>query len=247
MVVEIKETTLNILVKLCEGIITPEQWINEWRKNETEWKKEFPPSWYLKIKPKLSQGMEGATLISQNSCKEYLNLLNIQFCKENTNELKKQWIDTINNISIRDDSISNKMNKYFTELKENYPMLFYAIIENFIIGDDIKKDYNKDYILHHPNSKFLPHVAIDFFSYVSLLKMDSVFFDFDNIYTTKDDKFVKIGELWLNNDGDEILLEKNDSKVYLNDIGSHKIKLLDSSFYNFFENIVSGFFGNVSD
>jgi hypothetical protein len=72
------------------------------------------------------------------------------------------------------------------------------------------------------------------------LQSDGITFNLEFI-DFKNDEYLKIGELWLYNDGDEILIKKNSNEVYLNNIGSKQIKILNNSFYNFIESTLTDF------
>ena len=66
------DNIINGLKHLSEGLFLPEEWI-DWRKQNEKIARQFLSSrWYLKIKPKMSQGLIGAALISQNAAREYL-------------------------------------------------------------------------------------------------------------------------------------------------------------------------------
>ena len=67
---------INGLKHLSKGLFLPEEWIDWWKQNEKFAKQFLSPRWYLKIKPKMSQGLMGAALISQNSAREYLKSIN---------------------------------------------------------------------------------------------------------------------------------------------------------------------------
>lgn len=238
----INKNILEKLIDLSENNITSENWISWWKENESLVKKEMSPGWFLKIKPKIAQGIDGATLISQNNAKEFLKSINQEFIVKSENNYRLNWEKSITDLSDEEETIFKTYFKdNFENLNKEYPNLYFAIKKNFKgVGDIIKKEFSKKYILDKPISSFLTEEIINYFSNVSLLQFDGLLIDFESI-SLKDDVYLKIGELWLYNDGDEILIKKNNNEVYLNNIGSKQIKLLNSSFHNFIDSTLADF------
>ena len=113
---------INGLKHLSEGLFLPEEWI-DWRKQNEKNAKQFLSSrWYLKIKPKMSQGLIGATLIFQNAAREYLKSINQSYSENSQINYKEEWSKQIDNISLNYDKVYiTDFNLKFTKLKQNYP------------------------------------------------------------------------------------------------------------------------------
>ncbi|WKL46837.1 hypothetical protein Q1W71_17975 [Flavobacterium pectinovorum] len=238
----INKNILDKLVQLIENSIASEDWINWWSQNELLVKKEISPRWFLKIKPKMAQGIDGATLISQNNTKDFLKSINQDFKVSSGNNYKLNWEKSINELSEKEEiDFKIYFENNFKNLNKEYPNLYSAIKENFSgNGDIVKKEFSKEDILQKSFSKYLTEEIINYFTNISLLQSDGITFNLEFI-DFKNDEYLKIGELWLYNDGDEILIKKNSNEVYLNNIGSKQIKILNNSFYNFIESTLTDF------
>lgn len=238
----INENILDKLIQLSENSITSEDWINWWSQNELLVKKEISPGWFLKIKPKMAQGIDGATLISQNNTKDFLKSINQDFKVSSKNNYKLNWEKSINELSEKEEiDFKIYFENNFKNLNKEYPNVYSAIKENFSgNGDIVKKEFSKEDILQKSFSKYLTEEIINYFANISLLQSDGITFNLDFI-DFNNDEYLKIGELWLYNDGDEILIKKNSNEVYLNNIGSKQIKILKNSFYNFIESTLTDF------
>ena len=53
--------------------------------------------------------------------------------------------------------------------------------------------------------------------------------------------YIKIGELWLNNDGDELYIKPHETSAYFHDIEKNQIRIINKSFNLFIENVLSRF------
>lgn len=69
--------------------------------------------------------------------------------------------------------------------------------------------------------------------------MEGIFIGF-NVLELRGE-YIKIGELWLNSDGDELYIKPHEVSVYFHDIGKNKIHILNKSFNLFIENDLSRF------
>ncbi|PTQ73934.1 hypothetical protein [Pseudomonas sp. GV071] len=238
----IDKNILEKLIHLSENNITSENWINWWKQNEPLVKKEISPGWFLKIKPKMAQGIDGATLISQNNAKEFLRSINQDFNAKSENNYKLNWEKSITGLSEKEENdFKIYFEHNFKNLDKEYPNLYFAIKNNFKgVGDTIKREFSKEDILEKSISNFLTEEIIIYFSNISLLQFEGLFVDFQLI-ELNDDEYLKFGELWLHNDGDEILIKRNSNEVYLHNIGSKQIKLLNSSFHNFIDFTLANF------
>ena len=162
---------INGLKHLSEGLFLPEEWIDWWQQNEKFAKQFLSPRWYLKIKPKMSQGLMGAALISQNAAREYLKSINQSYNENSQVNYMEGWRKQIDDISLNCD------------------------------------------------------------------KVDII--DFDMLELREE--YIKIGELWLNSDGDELYIRPYEASVYFHDIGKNQIHIINKSFNLFIENDLSRF------
>jgi len=80
---------------------------------------------------------------------------------------------------------------------------------------------------------------IAFFCCISQLKMEGVFIGFNMLELREE--YIKIGELWLNNDGDELYIKPHEASVYFHDIEKNQIHVINKSFNSFIENDLSRF------
>ncbi|WP_246825370.1 hypothetical protein [Porphyromonas sp. HMSC065F10] len=123
---------INGLKHLSEGLFLPEEWIDWWKQNEKIAKQFLSSRWYLKIKPKMSQGLIGATLISQNAAREYLKSINQSYNENSQINYMEGWSKQIDNISLNYDKVYMiDFDLKFTKLKQNYPNLFAAIKKTY--------------------------------------------------------------------------------------------------------------------
>ena len=80
---------------------------------------------------------------------------------------------------------------------------------------------------------------IAFFCCISQLKMEGVFIGFNMLELWEE--YIKIGELWLNNDGDELYIKPHEASVYFHDIEKNQIHIINKSLNLFIENDLSRF------
>ena len=196
---------INGLKHLSEGLFPPEEWIDWWKQNEKNAKQFLSSRWYLKIKPKMSQGLIGATLISQNAAREYLKSINQSYSEKSQINYEEEWSKQIDNISLNYDKVYIiDFNLKFTKLKQNYPNLFAAIRKNLLQYDVVENNLTEEKLASSPFRKLLHSDMIAFFCCISQLKMEGVFIGFSMLELREE--HIKIGELWLNNDGDDIYI-----------------------------------------
>ena len=230
----------NGLKHLSEGLFLPEEWIDWWEQNEKFAKQFLSSRWYLKIKPKMSQGLIGATLISQNAAREYLKSINQSYNKSSQINYMEGWSKQIDNISLNYDKVYIiDFDLKFTKLKQNYPNLFAAIKENLLQCDVVENNITEEKLASSPFYKLLHSDMIAFFCCVSQLKMEGVFFGFNMLELRGE--YIKIGELWLNNDGDELYIKPHETSAYFHDIEKNQIRIMNKSFNLFIENDLSRF------
>lgn len=233
------EDILNNLKCLSEGRLLPDEWIDWWKNNEKELKNDLPLTWFLKIKPKISQGAIGATAISQNNARSYLKSID-QYFDCSSIDYTDNWKKQIDEISLDLDKMTiSNFELEFKRLKQNFPRLFFAIKDNILICNVLKKGLSQDNILLSPFGKLLTKDVITFFSCISILKMEGVIIDFSLLQWRNN--YIKVGEIWIYNDGDELLVKPNEEIVYLNDIGTHSIQTLNKTFHQFIEDDLSLF------
>lgn len=230
----------NGLKHLSEGLFLPEEWIDWWEQNEKFAKQFLSSRWYLKIKPKMSQGLIGATLISQNAAREYLKSINQSYNKSSQINYMEGWSKQIDNISLNYDKVYIiDFDLKFTKLKQNYPNLFAAIKENLLQCDVVENNITEEKLASSPFYKLLHSDMIAFFCCVSQLKMEGVFIGFNMLELRGE--YIKIGELWLNNDGDELYIKPHKTSAYFHDIEKNQIRIMNKSFNLFIENDLSRF------
>jgi hypothetical protein len=230
----------NGLKHLSEGLFLPEEWIDWWEQNEKFAKQFLSSRWYLKIKPKMSQGLIGATLISQNAAREYLKSINQSYNKSSQINYMEGWSKQIDNISLNYDKVYIiDFDLKFTKLKQNYPNLFAAIKENLLQCDVVENNITEEKLASSPFYKLLHSDMIAFFCCVSQLKMEGVFIGFNMLELRGE--YIKIGELWLNNDGDELYIKPHETSAYFHDIEKNQIRIMNKSFNLFIENDLSRF------
>ena len=128
---------INGLKHLSEGLFLPEGWIDWWKQNEKFAKQFLSSRWYLKIKPKMSQGLIGATLISQNAAREYLKSINQSYNENSQINYVEGWRKQIDDISLNYDKVDIiDFDLKFTKLKQIYPNLF-AVIKKHLLQKDV--------------------------------------------------------------------------------------------------------------
>lgn len=225
------------LKKISEGEFYPEEWINWWNQNENSIKLVLSPRWYLKIKPKMSQGIAGATLISQNNAREYLKSIKLSFNETSHINYSEEWKQQINDISIKYNDADFDSN--FTLLKRIYPNLFAAIKKHLQKYDIIENNLTNEKLASSPFYKLLHSNIIVFFNCISRLRMEGVNIAFNML--EQRDEYIKIGELWLNNDGDELYIKPNEETIYFHDIGNNNISIINKSIKLFAEKELSAF------
>lgn len=238
---EMEENNIIIGLKhLSEGLFLPDEWLAWWKQNEIAAKQFLSPRWFLKIKPKLSQGENGATLISQNAVREYLKSIGHPFTEISINNYHEGWRKQIESISTKCDKEDDiTFERKFTKLKTTYPKLFSAIKNHLQKYDVVECNFTTKELSYSRFNDLLTDDVITFFLCVSLLKMEGTFICFSGMEFRGE--YIKFGELWLNNDGDELYLKPHKSTVYLHDVGTNFISLVNQSFYKFIEFDLSHF------
>ena len=233
------DNIINGLKHLSEGLFLPEEWIDWWKQNEKIARQFLSSRWYLKITPKMSQGLIGAALISQNAAREYLKSIDQSYNENSQVDYMEGWSKQIDNISLSNDKVLIDFDLEFTKLKQSYPNLFAAIKENLLQYDVVENNLTEDKLTSSPFHKLLHSDMIAFFCCISQLKMEGVFIGFNMLELREE--YIKIGELWLNNDGDELYIKPHEASVYFHDIEKNQIHVINKSFNSFIENDLSRF------
>lgn len=234
------DNIINGLKHLSEGLFLPEEWIDWWIQNEKIARQFLSSRWYLKIKPKMSQGLIGAALISQNAAREYLKSIDQSYNENSQVDYMEGWSKQIDNISLNNDKVHIiDFDLEFTKLKQSYPNLFAAIKENLLQYDVVGNNLTEDKLTSSPFRKLLHSDMIAFFCCISQLKMEGVFIGFNMLELREE--YIKIGELWLNNDGDELYIKPHEASVYFHDIEKNQIHVINKLFNSFIENDLSRF------
>ena len=234
------DNIINGLKHLSEGLFLPEEWIDWWKQNEKIARQFLSSRWYLKIKPKMSQGLIGAALISQNAAREYLKSIDQSYNENSQVDYMEGWSKQIDNISLNNDKVHIiDFDLEFTKLKQSYPNLFAAIKENLLQYDVVGNNLTEDKLTSSPFHKLLHSDMIAFFCCISQLKTEGVFIGFNMLELREE--YIKIGELWLNNDGDELYIKPHEASVYFRDIEKNQIHVINKSFNSFIENDLSRF------
>ena len=155
---------INGLKHLSEGLFLPEEWIDWWKQNEKNVRQFLSSRWYLKIKPKMSQGLIGATLISQNAAREYLKSINQSYNENSQVNYMEGWSKQIDNISLNYDKVYIiDFGSKFSKLKQNHPNLFAAIKENLLQYDVVENNLTGEKLTSSPFHKLLHSDMIAFF------------------------------------------------------------------------------------
>ena len=155
---------INGLKHLSEGLFLPEEWIDWWKQNEKFAKQFLSSRWYLKIKPKMSQGLIGAALISQNAAREYLKSIDQSYNENSQVDYMEGWSKQIDNISLNNDKVHIiDFDLEFTKLKQIYPNLFAAIKENLLQYDVVGNNLTEDKLTSSLFHKLLHSDMIAFF------------------------------------------------------------------------------------
>lgn len=231
---------INGLKHLSEGLFLPEEWIGWWKQNETFVKSFLSPRWYLKIKPKISQGLIGATLISQNAAREYLKSINFSFDENSHINYAEGWKKQIDDISLDYDKFNIiDFDLKFARLKKTYPNLFIAIKKHMLKNDVVENNLTKDELTSSSFYKLLYSDVVTYFYCISQLKMEGVSIGFNMLELRGE--YIKIGELWLNSDGDELYIKPHEDSIYFHDMENNNIHIINRSFNLFIENDLSAF------
>lgn len=158
------DNIINGLKHLSEGLFLPEEWIDWWKQNEKIARQFLSSRWYLKIKPKMSQGLIGAALISQNAAREYLKSIDQSYNENSQVDYMEGWSKQIDNISLSNDKVHIiDFDLEFTKLKQSYPNLFAAIKENLLQYDVVENNLTEDKLTSSPFRKLLHSDMIAFF------------------------------------------------------------------------------------
>lgn len=158
------DNIINGLKHLSEGLFLPEEWIDWWKQNEKIARQFLSSRWYLKIKPKMSQGLIGAALISQNAAREYLKSIDQSYNENSQVDYMEGWSKQIDNISLNNDKVHIiDFDLEFTKLKQGYPNLFAAIKENLLQYDVVGNNLTEDKLTSSPFHKLLHSDMIVFF------------------------------------------------------------------------------------
>ena len=188
----------------------------------------------------MSQGLIGAALISQNAAREYLKSIDQSYNENSQVDYMEGWSKQIDNISLNNDKVHIiDFDLEFTKLKQSYPNLFAAIKENLLQYDVVGNNLTEDELTSSPFHELLHSDMIAFFCCISQLKMEGVFIGFNMLELREE--YIKIGELWLNNDGDELYIKPHEASVYFHDIEKNQIHIINKSFNLFIENDLSRF------
>ncbi|SDE10640.1 hypothetical protein [Riemerella columbipharyngis] len=231
---------VNGLKHLSEGLFKPEEWINWWEQNDNLVKLFLPPRWYLKIKPKMSQGLVGATLISQNAAREYLKSINQPYNESPHINYAEEYRKQIDLISLEYDKCNlNDFDSKFFRLKQTYPVFFVSMKKHLSKNDIVENNLAEDNLASSYFYRLLHEDVLTFFYCISQLKMENTFIGVNMLELRGE--YIKIGELWLNSDGDELYIRPHESAVYFHDIGKNEMYILNNSFYLFVENDLSKF------
>ena len=162
------DNIINGLKHLSEGLFLPEEWIDWWKQNEKIARQFLSSRWYLKIKPKMSQGLIGAALISQNAAREYLKSIDQSYNENSQVDYMEGWSKQIDNISLNNDKVHIiDFDLEFTKLKQIYPNLFAAIKENLLQYDVVGNNLTEDKLTSSLFHKLLHSDMIAFFFVVS--------------------------------------------------------------------------------
>lgn len=158
------DNIINGLKHLSEGLFLPEEWIDWWKQNEKIARQFLSSRWYLKIKPKMSQGLIGAALISQNAAREYLKSIDQSYNENSQVDYMEGWSKQIDNISLNNDKVHIiDFDLEFTKLKQIYPNLFAAIKENLLQYDVVGNNLTEDKLTSSPFHELLHSDMIAFF------------------------------------------------------------------------------------
>lgn len=215
-------------IKLAEASITAEEWLQWWSENESVVKQSLSPGWFLKIKPKPGNGPENAAWVSQAQARQYLASIGQSFSSDNGDAYKEKVMAQIEAIATQQDPYSQ--NK-FEGLKQHFPALHKAIKKHFSIGDSIS---NKPIDPTTPQTAWLTPDMLLFFQQVDSLQMEGLDLSFGEI-EQKDEQYIKLGELWWHNDGDEILIQPGKDEVFYYYTSDNKVKVFAASFREFIE------------
>ena len=188
----------------------------------------------------MSQGLMGATLISQYAAREYLKSINQSYSENSQVDYMEGWRNQIDDISLNYDKVDIiDFELKFTKLKQSYPNLFAVIKKHLLKSDVVENNLTEEKLTSSFFYKLLHSDVITFFYCVSQLKMEGVLIDFDMLELRGE--YIKIGELWLNSDGDELYIRPYEASVYFHDIGKNQIHIINKSFNLFIENDLSRF------
>ena len=233
----------NKLVLLAKGEIPADKWVSWSLENLDRLKKELPPRWFLRIKPKNSQGNNGATLISQNSCLEYLNSIGFDIKKSGIGyeSLWRKDLDLVQQgVKDEDEVFRRNFEINFKYILSFYPKLF-SILRKCLLANDVVKAGVKENDILETQSKlgiYLGNDLCTFFKNISVIKIEGFSIDFNKLSkcTYSGQNYLFLGDYWLDNDGDELLINLEIGSIHYRNIGSNSIVFLSPSFISFIEN-----------
>ena len=150
------------------------------------------------------------------------------------------WRKQIDDISLNCDKVDIiDFDLKFTKLNQGYPNLFAVIKKHLLKNDVVENNLTEEKLTSSFFYKLLHSDVITFFYCISQLKMEGILIDFDMLELRGE--YIKIGELWLNSDGDELYIRPYEASVYVHDIGKKQIHIINKSFNLFIENDLSRF------
>ncbi|MBV7530363.1 hypothetical protein [Chitinophaga sp. sic0106] len=134
------------------------------------------------------------------------------------------------------------VNDVFEQLHARYPALHAAVAQNFITGDVIRREaIDAD----HHSILSLSNGLMQLFGAVSYLKMRGLLLSFAGM-VLRMDGYIKIGELWMDHAGDELLVMPGQEPVYYYSTRHQAVRLLSPQVEEFVERILVPFIAGDS-
>lgn len=220
-----------ILIRLAnEEFTSADEWIDLWDENHESFQEVLPRTWYLKIKPKLSQSSVRILSYSSQNAKLYLDSLGLEYKNRlGGSSYSDKWHSQLEQENHSQDYSSLDI------MVNDYPALVNFIIKN-------KKDYsltiNDNHIVIEKTKCLLPVEVINFFKKIESFSIEGFVLERSAIYSDMSLNRIKVGEFWLYNDGDELFIKQNDDGIYLLIMHTQEEEKLANSFYDLLNNVL---------
>ena len=209
------------LKDLAEGRTEPDAWLAWWAAHADEVEAACPRGWFLKLKPKqVEQGAHGATHFSQQGAFDVLGKLNVAFVR--SDRYLKAWQRELQQViaaeKTKREARGEQFEPVFAALAKPFPKI--ARFLKTRVGDIDRLDgpasEQEVTTVEQSLGAPLPEVYRSFLRCTKRLSIDGLALGLEEISRDvvvvdqqPQKKTIRIGEYWLEGDGDQVLLAYN--------------------------------------